>query len=321
MASPGFASNQDNVAAFFEGLMGRFGLLRRAQWGETGCSLWQWRGLWAKSRKTQLAQWCSRHLVAVVPTDKDWFYSRDHLASCLGYTEQTPAQQDLLSLAFQTEQVQACARAAWFHAYNKNHPLFWIIRARHDQLLQQVLAWSPTPAVTQLSPYCDGYTKGTSPLTHALWSGWVTGVDRLLTAGGRSVEEPLAIAAQAGSPDMVRLLLDRGADPNSRHIETRRTVLGRLARRLASQDHMVGGRYAQVIALLLQAGADLNAYDGKTVRSKRVRDLLLSATCCAGDTMIARVIKIHEDELALSGRFSPKNTGHTQPTAPGHKRL
>lgn len=95
-----------------------------------------------------------------------------------------------------------------------------------------------------------GYA-GRPPLFHAATFGYVDIAAKLLDRGAqvdygadRGVPTPLMLAAINGGPQMVQLLLDRGADVNAEAAGS--TALTEAVRQ---------GR-AQVVALLLDAGAD-----------------------------------------------------------------
>lgn len=83
---------------------------------------------------------------------------------------------------------------------------------------------------------------------------------------------PLALAAQFGAEQAARLLLAVGADPNARS----RNELGNTALHAA-----VAGRRIALVDLLLDAGADIDARDGKGLTP-------LSLATNDGDDVIAR---------------------------------
>ena len=109
----------------------------------------------------------------------------------------------------------------------------------------------------------------TSPLHHATEGGDASAVSFLISLGAKIDEKsprgmPLHFAAHHARSDAVRELLAAGADMNARIVSEKdyngQTPLHRGARAQFSE-RTVG--YYEVVRLLVQAGADVNAKDAK----------------------------------------------------------
>jgi len=103
------------------------------------------------------------------------------------------------------------------------------------------------------------YKEGFSPLMVAVANGHVDVAERLIDVGAYVNEKDnknrhsLFIAAESGTPDMMRMLIRRGADVAKAPLHSDgQTIL-----------HKVGAvNYKEKLLLLIEAGADINAVDG-----------------------------------------------------------
>jgi ankyrin repeat protein len=111
--------------------------------------------------------------------------------------------------------------------------------------------------------------NGSTPLWLAASQGDAAVVDALLGNGADANEllplgrRPLMLAARSGSVAAVRALLDRGADPNAKESARGTTAL----MQAADQGH------ADVIAVLIEHGADVAATSAPVVRDGRTAAL------------------------------------------------
>ncbi|CAM9947868.1 unnamed protein product, partial [Scytosiphon promiscuus] len=96
--------------------------------------------------------------------------------------------------------------------------------------------------------------------------GSLTGVERLLNDGadvnGKGIDllSPICRAASSGRVDVVKLLIERGADLEATTIETRSDGSFRVGS--APAVHLaIYGRHIDVLQVLLQAGANPNSFN------------------------------------------------------------
>ncbi len=115
-----------------------------------------------------------------------------------------------------------------------------IVTARRDELwLTYLLAKGANPNIAD--------RKGTTPLMIATQLGFMEGAAKLIQykaavdAANRSGETPLIRAVQLRNPEMVRLLLKSGANPDKRD-----SVAGLSAREYAAQD----GRNSAILGII-----------------------------------------------------------------------
>ena len=115
--------------------------------------------------------------------------------------------------------------------------------------------------------------QGWTPLLHAIHKGSVAAAGALLAAGadpnlaGGGEVPPLFFAVMNGDPPLVRLLLDRGADPRATISggDTNALLLAIEGGFLADVDrggHLLGSCQDEIVGLLLERAPDLRLPGG-----------------------------------------------------------
>jgi ankyrin repeat protein len=124
-----------------------------------------------------------------------------------------------------------------------------IVTARRDEVwLTYLLAKGANPNLAD--------RKGTTPLMMAAQLGFIEGAAKLIQykaavdGANRSGETPLIRAVQLRNPEMVRLLLKSGANPDKRD-----SVAGLSAREYAAQD----GRNSAILGIIERGGGTAEA--------------------------------------------------------------
>ncbi|KAG8753175.1 hypothetical protein FRC14_006356 [Serendipita sp. 396] len=99
----------------------------------------------------------------------------------------------------------------------------------------------------------DRGTESNCPIDQAIWCGNLQAADQLLELGGRFGDEALEAALQSHLKEyLVKILLDKGADPNAPH-KTKGNML----------QYAIIRSEEQAVRWLLEAGADVNAVEGE----------------------------------------------------------
>lgn len=148
-------------------------------------------------------------------------------------------------------------------------PLSHAARAGRVAMLEALLAAGARPDAV------DGAANGWTPLQHAIHKGQVGTVAALLAAGaspvasGRAGAPPIVMAAGYGQTEIVRLLLEHGADAHAESaggVDALWAALGGGSLADITDGPPLGTCFPDTVAALLEAAPDLKLKPGAAMR-------------------------------------------------------
>lgn len=129
-------------------------------------------------------------------------------------------------------------------------PLHWAVRANDVDAVQRLLRAGANPDAAN--------RYGVTPLSLAATSASAPLIQALLQAGAHPTGSILMTAARTGNPEIVRMLIARGADANARE-----SSLGETALMWAAAEN-----HPEAVRALIEHGADPNARSEKLTYAK-----------------------------------------------------